>query len=308
MENNNDSLQKSSSDKFEMILHQLSNLPLVKIDRATFLRKELQQCCTAGQIEVAIAFSPSHVGIPMEKIDEIALKHINLETAKVSGISFVSGIPGGFAMAGTIPADFAQYAAHILRIAQKISYLYGWQDISQFDETTTSLLTLFVGIMFGVEGAARAVLKISNTAAASAAKKIAAQSLTKGTIFPIVKKVSALLGVKMTKQTFAKGVSKAIPVLGGVVGGGLTLATFRPMALRLQKEMKGFKQARSDFFTGQFNEADSMIDLSVDDIRLVDALEEETETGGRDTAAQWKSKGEASAKKLWDSATQLGKK
>ena len=41
----------------------------------------------------------------------------------------------------------------------------------------------------------------------------------------------------MVKATFAKGVSKAVPVLGGVISGGLTLATFKPMSHRLKKHL-----------------------------------------------------------------------
>ena len=41
----------------------------------------------------------------------------------------------------------------------------------------------------------------------------------------------------MVKETFAKGVSKAVPILGEAISGGLTLATFKPMAHRLQKHL-----------------------------------------------------------------------
>ena len=37
----------------------------------------------------------------------------------------------------------------------------------------------------------------------------------------------------MTIDVFAKGVSKAIPVVGGVVSGGVTFATLMPMGTRL---------------------------------------------------------------------------
>ena len=43
----------------------------------------------------------------------------------------------------------------------------------------------------------------------------------------------------MTKETFAKGVGKIIPILGGIVSGGLTFFTFRPCAKRLQKTLQG---------------------------------------------------------------------
>ena len=63
------------------------------------------------------------------------------------------------------------------------------------------------------------------------------QALTKGTIYPIVKKVAAYLGVSMTKKLFAGGVAKAIPVVGAVLAGSFTLATFLPMCKKLQKHL-----------------------------------------------------------------------
>lgn len=41
----------------------------------------------------------------------------------------------------------------------------------------------------------------------------------------------------MTKQIFAKSAAKIVPVVGGVVSGSLTLATFMPMSKRLQKHL-----------------------------------------------------------------------
>ncbi|WP_345313471.1 hypothetical protein [Gordonia alkaliphila] len=70
------------------------------------------------------------------------------------------------------------------------------------------------------------------------AKQLPKQALTKGTIYPIVKKVSELLGVRMTTQIFAKGASKVVPVVGAVVSGGLTFATFKPMSKRLQGHLR----------------------------------------------------------------------
>ena len=53
----------------------------------------------------------------------------------------------------------------------------------------------------------------------------------------MVKKVASYLGVQMTKQTFAKGVSKAIPVVGALISGGLTFASYRPMAKKLKNHL-----------------------------------------------------------------------
>lgn len=37
----------------------------------------------------------------------------------------------------------------------------------------------------------------------------------------------------MTKEVFAKGISKVVPLVGGVISGGITFATLRPMGTRL---------------------------------------------------------------------------
>lgn len=60
----------------------------------------------------------------------------------------------------------------------------------------------------------------------------------KGTIYPIVERVAQILGVKMTKEVFAKGIGKVVPFLGGFVSGALTFATFKPMSWRLKEHLE----------------------------------------------------------------------
>ncbi len=72
-------------------------------------------------------------------------------------------------MIGAIPADITQYFAHIIRILQKLIYLYGWEELYEskddLDDETLYWLTLFIGIMFGVGTANAAITKIAQSAA-----------------------------------------------------------------------------------------------------------------------------------------------
>lgn len=68
-------------------------------------------------------------------------------------------------------------------------------------------------------------------------EKAPQQALTKGTIYPIVKKVATVLGVQMTKQIFAKSAAKIVPLVGAAVSGSLTFATFLPMSKRLRRHL-----------------------------------------------------------------------
>lgn len=144
-----------SSSRFFALLTASTQLPYVHIDRAEYLRKELQRHCTKEELQQAIEKSPAEAGIDPLLIDKLARNAIKYETAKVSAISAASGLPGGFAMAATVPADMVQYYGHMLRIAQKLAYLYSWPDlfensIDELDDATQSILTIFVGVMLGI--------------------------------------------------------------------------------------------------------------------------------------------------------------
>lgn len=242
----------NESRTYELMIKTVASLPMVRIDRDNFLRRELIKYYTKEQVEVAIENNPAYAGIDIETINKIAKSCINYETNKVSAISFGAGLPGGLAIAATVPADITQYFGHIIRILQKLIYLYGWEELfddeGNMDDETSSMLTLFIGVMFGVNGAASTITKLSASAAQKASKSIAAKALTKGTIYPIVKKIAQALGVKITKETYAKGVSKAIPIVGGFVSGGLTYVSYKPMAIKLKKHLATLKWADPNFY------------------------------------------------------------
>lgn len=238
---------------FTSLIESASKLPLVHINREEFLTKNLSKLCTQTQLQKAIAEGTLHADIPIATLDSLANAVINAETFKVTAISTAAGMPGGFAMAATIPADLAQFYGFVIRTAQELAYIYGWSEIftesSELDANTESQLILFIGVMSGVKAANTAVTKLfGETAMNAVAKRVAAKALTKTWYYPIVKKIAAMLGQKMVKSTFAKGVSKAVPILGGAISGGLTLATFKPMAHRLQNHLSTMAHMSPDEF------------------------------------------------------------
>lgn len=238
---------ESTGTQFAQVLDAAARLPGVRIDRAGYLRTALKRHCSSEQIERAIAETPAAAGISPSVIEKVAATSIRFETAKVTGLSTAAGIPGGMAMAGTVPADLAQYFGHMIRITQKLAYIYSWPDLfaddEELDEATAGVLTPFIGVMFGVQTAQTGITKVSTMIAGQVVKKLPQKALTQGTIYPVVKKVAGLLGTRMTKQIFANGVAKFVPVLGGIASGGLTLVTFRPMAKRLERHLAGLDLA-----------------------------------------------------------------
>ena len=144
-------------------------------------------------------------------------------------------------MAATIPADIMQFFGMALRLAQELSYLYGaddlWQNGTVDEEKVKSQLVLYCGVMFGVSGAVSGVRVLSTQIAKTTLHKLPQKALTKTFWYPIVKQIGKAVGIKVTKTTVSKGISKAIPVIGGVVSGTLNFASMMPMAKRLYEAL-----------------------------------------------------------------------
>lgn len=214
--------------------------PGVHVTRDSFLRKELFKNYPEEVIEDAIARTPALAGIAPEEIDRIADEVIKFERNCVSGISAALGMPGGAAMTATIPADVAQYYGYTLRAIQKLLYLYGFPEIDSdeegicLDSETINRIIICLGVMNGVAGANNAIKGLAKALAKGVEKKLLNAALTKGAFYPFLKSTLKWFGVKLTKELFAKSVKNAIPVVGGVVGGGITFLSFKPCCLRLK--------------------------------------------------------------------------
>lgn len=217
--------------------------PGVNINRADFLEKQFMKNYPQEVIQDAIKFNPAHAGITVEEIDKIADQVIQYERNCVSGISLALGMPGGVAMTATLPADIAQFYGYMLRAIQKLLYLYGFPEINvengvNIDDETMNIITLCLGVMYGVKGATASLKMLSAALGKGVEKKLLAKALTKGTFYPMVKKIAKWFSVNMTKQIFAGFFKKAIPVVGGVIGGGITYLSFKPCCDNLKKSLQ----------------------------------------------------------------------
>lgn len=222
-----------SIERGEALVTTLLGSKLIKINRDEFL---MSQFSNHPEKQSILEDGPINI-VSEEEIRKIANKLLNDTALKTSSTSFLAGLPGGFAMAATIPADILQFYGMSTRLAQQLMYLYGYPDMyhdEMLSEKGKEHLILFLGAMLGVSGASKAVTVISARLAQQTMKKLPQKALTKTLYYPVIKKVLGALGVKVTKNSFAKSISKAIPVVGGVISGGMTLASIIPMGRRLQ--------------------------------------------------------------------------
>ena len=79
-------------------------------------------------------------------------------------------------MAATIPADIAQFYGYSLKLAQEISYIYGYHDLwnnqDELTEEAKNTLILYLGIMLGVTSAGSVVRILSNRLSIQALKRL----------------------------------------------------------------------------------------------------------------------------------------
>ena len=258
---------ETTSIALETIITNAVKIPGVKVNRSKFLAETFAN--DGIDLQAIIDMGPVSAGVSQEHIEKAATKLIFIRTSQSSVASFVAGIPGGFAMAATVPADVAQFFGMALRLAQELSYLYGasdlWTDDQLDDELVRNQLILYCGVMFGVSGAVSGVRVLSTQIAKTTLKKLPQKALTKTFWYPIIKQIGKAIGVKVTKTTVAQGISKAVPIVGGVISGSLNYVSMMPMANRLNAALN----------KACFNYSDAEMAADIETIESIDAEDSE---------------------------------
>ena len=223
---------------FDKVLALAVELPGVKIEIEEFLQKYFSSRFDREIVARIVQTSPIRAGVNESVLYEIARECINYEKKKVSALSFATG-SGGFV---GIPADLAQYMAHVLRISQKLAYIYGDPEIrsieGSMDEKTQKIILLFIGVMYGVSGANKVIAEISKSLAGKVGKDILRAALTKTAWYPLLKQCCKQVGIKVTKDALSKIPTKVVPGIGGVVSAGFSYYCFGKGAERLHETLR----------------------------------------------------------------------
>jgi hypothetical protein len=180
----------------------VARLPIVRVDREVFLRK---QFADSPHLAVILERGPQAV-YSTESLRKKADSIIKVSATKTSAASFAAGLPGNpLVMVAAGGADVAQYFGFAINLAQQIAYLFGEDELfdsgGELSETAEIRVIAFLGAMFGAAGAAALISQTSRILGENLGKKVAAQALTKTAWYPLLKKVGALVGQKITKKT-----------------------------------------------------------------------------------------------------------
>lgn len=239
------------------ILATVMKMPGVRVDRVVFLRKVLRPYCNQSRLQVLGSVRPYTV-VSEQVINKLARHCVRSHTAMVTATSTVAGLPGGLAMAATLPADLIQYFYHVFVLSQKLAYLYGYPDFfaeqddgyeddeNELSGVAVDLLTIFMGVMMGAPVAEKGITELSVAVAENAVTRLPRVALTKTAVFPIAAQIAKLIGSRLSKESFTKGVGRFIPLAGGLFSGSLTLFTFRKGAVRLRRQLSAQRHLFDD--------------------------------------------------------------
>jgi hypothetical protein len=104
---------KTEIEVWSKVVRTSMAMPGAKINRENYLRKELSKHLPSDVVNNAVNTTPAKAGVSLEIIRKISNSSITFHKAGVTATSFATGLPGGWWVAGTLPADMTQFFWHI---------------------------------------------------------------------------------------------------------------------------------------------------------------------------------------------------
>lgn len=160
------------------------------------------------------------------RTEEAVDKFISWQIAKCGTSGFLSGLGGVIVLPVTLPANITSVLYMQLRMIAVIAYINGYNPHD--DQVRTMAYICLAG---------KSITDVIKSAGISVANKVALKTLEKlpgKVLIEINKKV----GFRLITKFGEKGVinlAKAVPLVGGIVGGGFDIATTKAIAHNAKK-------------------------------------------------------------------------
>lgn len=162
------------------------------------------------------------------RIEDMSQSYCNYAARNSAVTGLASGFGGWSTMITIGGVDILNMAAQLYRLNQRVAYLNGFNPNNPHDSELTKEIYLY---SLGFDRAAVASMQAIMTKAANIAGKKGANS---NYILKFIIQVASILGVKLnTKQA-----AKYIPIVGGVLGGGINYTFAKKTATAIQKRYK----------------------------------------------------------------------
>lgn len=156
-------------------------------------------------------------------IDTAAKKFINYQIAKCTTSGFLAGLGGIITLPVTIPANMSSVLYVQMRMIAGLAYMGGYDTDS--DQVQTLVYACLAGISVD-QVLKQAGIKFGNKFAMAMVKKIPGEVLAK---------INQRVGFRFITKFGTKGIinlGKAVPAVGGVIGGGFDFIETKAIANR----------------------------------------------------------------------------
>lgn len=156
-------------------------------------------------------------------IDTAAKKFINYQIAKCTTSGFLAGLGGIITLPVTIPANVSSVLYVQMRMIAGLAYMGGYDTDS--DQVQTLVYACLAGISVD-QVLKQAGIKFGNKFAMATVKKIPGEVLAK---------INQRVGFRFITKFGTKGIinlGKAVPAVGGVIGGGFDFIETKAIANR----------------------------------------------------------------------------
>lgn len=223
-------LTSPEQESVETLVRRAFSEPGTVVDREQFLRRELGGYLTPEQLDVAVSQTPVAAGVNRELISTLAKQAISMEANSLSSFSKKEDKPEN------------QYIEHMLRVMQKLAFLYGIPnfafDAEQIPDASMSLILSFGETIFGLSRVKNAIGSTAHSLAQNAASMIENNTEEKKSFLPFRKPKFADKALSVIGKTATAGLASASEILGGAVKGGTDQVLFRMNAERLKRHFE----------------------------------------------------------------------
>lgn len=159
-------------------------------------------------------------------IEKAAQSFINYQIAKCTTSGFITGLGGLITLPVAIPANISSVLYVQMRMISCLAYMGGY-DVNS-DQVQTLVYACLAGVSVD-QVLKRVGIEIGNKVAVNMVKKIPGEVLTK---------INQRVGFRLLTKFGSKGfinLGKVVPVVGGIIGGGLDYVETKAIAHRAYK-------------------------------------------------------------------------
>ena len=209
-------------------------LPLIRVDRESYLRHTLGKTCTCEEVELALKTTPANT-IGAKRVRQITRKEIWRHALLTSLASCLCALPSSFWMLLLLIAvDLIQFQCMVYIVLQKILFLGGYATV---DTAVGERIKTYMWVSTVVMVGGHRVGDLAKSGSGAVLKQgITRMSATKGGrlfLTNVVKQVLKWTGIQLTHQQLIVGITYVVNCLCALVSGLVSFWLFMPMCHRL---------------------------------------------------------------------------